>query len=314
MSKKQMWEIEQTPIKINAFDGKAYAQPVAQSPTVAGKPDAQSYDDVLAMLNNGNKQIADDYMDQYKNHTFNFNANALYNQYASQYHKQGRKAMEDAIGRASALTGGYGNSYAQAVGQQAYYNQMDKLDDRVLDLYNIAYGRYRDEKNDLLGMANYYNGLAQQDYDNAMELIKKMKEDEGEDEDDTPIDKKYPDIIEDLKKYKTEESQADRVAELISKGVLTEPEGLSILARYGGVFDDDELLGLKERTWAKTQGGGADFLGMGINRNAKVSDEYGNEYNLATLRKMLMEDYGLTHRQATVWIRDNIENKLKIKT
>ena len=278
------------------------------TPTASTTP---TLEDILGSTGYGaNKTASDDYMERYKNHNFNFNANALYNQYAPQYQKQARLGMEDAIGRASALTGGYGSSYAQAVGQQAYYNQMDKLDDRILDLYNIAYGQYRDEKNDLLGMANYYNGLAQQDYDNAMALIGKM----GEDEDDTPIDKKYPDIIEDLANYKTKEAQANRMADLVNKGVLSDYEATKILARYGGVYGDDGLLGLKERTWTKTKDGGGDFLGMGINRDAVVSDEYGNDYTLATLRQMLMEDYGLSHRDATKWIRDNIEKNLKIKT
>jgi hypothetical protein len=157
---------------------KLTTTPTVSTPTVS-TPNS-SIEDAIAMLNNGShKQNADDYMNQYKNHTFNFNANALYNQYAPQYQKQARLGMEDAIGRASALTGGYGSSYAQAVGQQAYYNQMDKLDDRILDLYNIAYAQYRDEKNDLLGMANYYNGLAQQDYDNAMKLFEQNNEDDN---------------------------------------------------------------------------------------------------------------------------------------
>ena len=128
---------------------------------------------------NANKALSDDYRKQYDNHTFNFNGNALYNQYKGNYEKQAKMGMEDAIGRAAALTGGYGNSYAQSVGQQAYYNQMDKLNDRMLDLYNIAYGQYRDEKSDLLNKAEYYGGLAQQDYDNALKLFKLNSADEA---------------------------------------------------------------------------------------------------------------------------------------
>lgn len=45
---------------------------------------------------------------------------ALFDQYADYYKRQGMLAMEDTIGRASALTGGYGNSYAEVAGNQAY--------------------------------------------------------------------------------------------------------------------------------------------------------------------------------------------------
>ena len=41
--------------------------------------------------------------------------------------KNGRLAMMDSMGRAAALTGGYGSSYAQSAGQQAYQKQMDSL-------------------------------------------------------------------------------------------------------------------------------------------------------------------------------------------
>ena len=45
---------------------------------------------------------------------------ALFDQYADYYKRQGMLAMEDTVGRASALTGGYGNSYAEVAGNQAY--------------------------------------------------------------------------------------------------------------------------------------------------------------------------------------------------
>jgi hypothetical protein len=45
---------------------------------------------------------------------------ALFDQYADYYKRQGMLAMEDTVGRAAALTGGYGNSYAEVAGNQAY--------------------------------------------------------------------------------------------------------------------------------------------------------------------------------------------------
>ena len=50
---------------------------------------------------------------------YDLNGDALYQQYKDRYIQQGKQAMMDTMGQAAALTGGYGNSYAQKAGQQA---------------------------------------------------------------------------------------------------------------------------------------------------------------------------------------------------
>lgn len=83
--------------------------------------------------------------DQYKNRkdfVYDINGDALYQQYKDKYIKQAKLAMGDVIGQASAMTGGYGNSYAQSVGQQAYQGQLDNLNDIVPELYQMALDRY----------------------------------------------------------------------------------------------------------------------------------------------------------------------------
>lgn len=54
--------------------------------------------------------------------------------------------MEDTVGNASMLTGGYANSYAVTAGQQAYDSYMSKLNDKIPELEQRAYERYRDEE------------------------------------------------------------------------------------------------------------------------------------------------------------------------
>ena len=49
------------------------------------------------------------------------------------------------MGKAAALTGGYGNSYAQTVGQQAYNSYLQQLNSVVPELYQLAYDRYLEE-------------------------------------------------------------------------------------------------------------------------------------------------------------------------
>ncbi len=57
--------------------------------------------------------------------------------------------MQDTMGQAAALTGGYGSTYGEQVGQQAYNAYLQNLNDIVPNLYNAAYNRYRDEGTDL---------------------------------------------------------------------------------------------------------------------------------------------------------------------
>ena len=93
--------------------------------------------------------------------TYDLNGDALYQQYKDKYINQGRLAMADTIGQASAMTGGYGNSYATTAGSQAYQSQLQNLNDIVPQLYQMAYDRYNQEGEDLKTnysmLSNLYN-------------------------------------------------------------------------------------------------------------------------------------------------------------
>ncbi len=91
------------------------------------------------------------------------NYNALYDQYREQYEAQANKAMRDTLASANAATGGYGSTYGQAVAQQAYDNTMQSLNGQNMNLLNLAYQMYSDDR------ANDYNKLAAyQGQDNTM--------------------------------------------------------------------------------------------------------------------------------------------------
>lgn len=77
-----------------------------------------------------------------KDFSYNLDGDALYQQYKDQYKALGKLAMQDAMGQAAALTGGYGNSYADAVGNQAYQGYLTKLNDVIPSLYQMALDRY----------------------------------------------------------------------------------------------------------------------------------------------------------------------------
>lgn len=84
----------------------------------------------------------------------------VYQQYKQQYMQQGQRAMRDTMGQAAALTGGYGNTYAQQAGEQAYAAYLSRLNDVLPELYGDAYNRYRTERSDLLGEYNLLNERA----------------------------------------------------------------------------------------------------------------------------------------------------------
>lgn len=69
----------------------------------------------------------------------------MYKRYARLYAAQGAAAMEDTMGQAAALTGGYGSSYAQAVGQQAYNRYLGELAALVPELRQAALAEYTQE-------------------------------------------------------------------------------------------------------------------------------------------------------------------------
>ena len=89
-----------------------------------------------------------------KKFTYDLNADAMYQQYKDNYMTQGKQAMMDTMGQASALTGGYGNSYAATVGNQTYQGYLTHLNDVAPELYKLALDKYNNEGNDLLNQLN----------------------------------------------------------------------------------------------------------------------------------------------------------------
>ena len=96
---------------------------------------------------------------------YEFNGDELFKNYADLYTQYAKKGMLDTMGAAVGLTGGYGNSYAQQVGQQEYQNQILPLYDKGMDLYDNAYTQYRDQISDLGDVFTYMYNLDSADYD-----------------------------------------------------------------------------------------------------------------------------------------------------
>ena len=182
--------------------------------TTDGATKKGAMDDALAKFNQygENWKYKDQYSTLFEDYigrdpfSYDLNGDALYQQYKDKYIQQGKLAMQDTMGQASAMTGGYGSSYAQSVGQQAYQNSLDNLNDIVPELYQMAYDKYNQEGSDMLNKlgimdadyergyneakdrystanSDYYsaadlygseqdraNGISQQDWQNAMTI------------------------------------------------------------------------------------------------------------------------------------------------
>lgn len=103
-------------------------------------------------------------MEERKPFQYDVGSDALYQQLRDNYEQQGKLAMEDTMGKAAAMTGGYGNSYAQSVGQQVYNQHMQQLNDMVPDIYGMALDRYQQEGKDLQDKYDFYKGLSDESY------------------------------------------------------------------------------------------------------------------------------------------------------
>lgn len=146
----------QKPYYTPSADVEAYKQQLQQ--TMQKKPGAYS--------SQYQQQLDDLYQQITGRKPFSYDAegDALYQQYKQQYQSLGKQAMQDTMGQAAALTGGYGSSYGQAVGQQQYDAYLRQLTDKIPELAQNAYSRYAQEGQDLLNRYGLLNDRESTDY------------------------------------------------------------------------------------------------------------------------------------------------------
>ena len=100
---------------------------------------------------------------------YNFNEDPLYWQYADQYTRKGKLAMQDTMGQAAALTGGYGNSYASTAGNQAYQEYLSQLNEVIPELRRMALDEYNMEGQELYNQYGLLSDQEAQDYGRYMD-------------------------------------------------------------------------------------------------------------------------------------------------
>lgn len=151
-------------------------KPTMTQPTAAARPTyTDSYADRIAAMEQAGapaytsqyQQKIDALLDQVAGRgSFNYDpgSDPLYQAYKNQYVQGGRLAMQDTMGQAAALTGGYGSSYASTAGNQAYQQYLGGLNDKLLDLQSNALARYEAEGNRLQTLLGNYQAQESSDY------------------------------------------------------------------------------------------------------------------------------------------------------
>lgn len=109
--------------------------------------------------------------------SYDLSSDPLYQQYRELYVQNGKKAMMDTIGQATALTGGYNNSYAETVGSQAYQEYLNELNGIALDLRDRAYDEYQDEEDRLIDDVTLLRNLDGDDYEKYLGMLEQYYSD-----------------------------------------------------------------------------------------------------------------------------------------
>lgn len=139
---------------------KGYLQKMQE--TEAARPEAfesryeGAIQNILDGILNGNPQRFDINKDA--------NYQALYDLYSQQYQANANRALRDNMGAMQAATGGYGSTAATAAAGQAYDRAMEGLNDRNMQLMQMAYQMYGDAQADRYRQLGAVTGLDDTDY------------------------------------------------------------------------------------------------------------------------------------------------------
>ena len=256
----------------------------AKAPVYAGTFDQQ--------VNN----IFDAIMNQ-KDFSYDLNGDALWKQYKDQHTTQGRMAMMDTMGQTAALTGGFGSSYSQNAGQQAYQGYLQQLNDRIPELHQLALDKYNSERallNDKFGVASqmkadeygrYQDDVAQHNLD-----VDRAREDA-----DTAYNRGsegwYTEYQlreqDDDKKYNRQQDSYNKLANMISTSGYTPSQaeldaaGMSRTqaAAYAKAYEDEQAAArAKVTTKIVNEGDGGDTLyidykGIGVDNSNALGEQ-----------------------------------------
>ena len=118
---------------------------------------------LLEQLSSGRTSYTDDIenlMDEIRNRdpfSYDVDSDVLFQQYLSSAVVSGKTAMQDSIGMASALTGGYGSTYATTAGNQMYNAYIQDAYSNLPEYYQMALNAYQAEGEEMYNQLEMLN-------------------------------------------------------------------------------------------------------------------------------------------------------------
>ena len=140
-----------------------------KTPTAVTEADAY-LKGALSKIQNGKTSYSDsvrEMMDKITNRdkfSYDVDNDPLFQQALASAMNSGRSAMQDTIGQAAALTGGYGSSYATSAGNQAYNAFIEDAYDNLPQYYQMALDAYNAEGDELYRQLDMFNTADEKEY------------------------------------------------------------------------------------------------------------------------------------------------------
>lgn len=103
--------------------------------------------------------------------SYDLNSDPLYEKYRESYMHNGQKAMRDTMGQAAALTGGYGSTAATTAASQTYDEYMNALNDKIPELYQLAYNQYLNEGQNMYNQLGAVQSVDNTDYNRYRDTV-----------------------------------------------------------------------------------------------------------------------------------------------
>lgn len=133
---------------------------------------AMQYTNSLLQQLNGGKttysdkitQLINDYQNREK-FAYNADSDPMFQQALASAMRSGKTAMQDTMGQAAALTGGYGSSYATGVGQNAYNQYVQEAYNMLPEYYQLALDAYEREGQSMLNQLSMMDNADSKEYD-----------------------------------------------------------------------------------------------------------------------------------------------------
>ena len=203
----------------------------------------------------------------------------LYQAYKDEYIQGGKLAMKDTMGQAAALTGGYGSTYGQSVGQQTYDAYLKNLTDVIPTLYGMAYDQYKDQGDQLLKQYGLLGDLRDQEYGRYRDALGDWEGERAYAAQLEAEDYKRRTAAENTAYNRQQDAYANLYAAIKASGYvpsdyelqaagMTRAAADAIAAEYQrGVSMDERTMALKEWSTYNAGGGGSSGGGSGGGRS-----------------------------------------------